>query len=594
MNLKRSLFIFITAITLAANAQLPVNLVPNHDFEIGTTHADPSKQCFVLDGKINDWNFADPRPGFQVRESYTVEDGVTYPFDECNGAGWTNQDLTANKYRWQVNYSDAPNYANNYIFVEYGGGGKGIRALLNSPIVASESKRYFVRAKVFFDQAINSEYVAFHFTKYGEHWNDNNWRNRRMWDAVKFYPYFNQQEAPYASQTKWNVYETTFLSKWDSRYVDELKNVVIVGGGMGDRSFAVDDIEIFEYCSSNMLRQNRHYYLGREQEEAGTITAGFEDGTNMLRGVVIHQPHERYENGSTLKQYYAPHVIYKAEQAVILKPGFTVERGGEFVARIAPCGAACISSNFTIPTRYSICDNQCIKLNGGDAPLMSYSWTSNNPEFMNYLTNINSSSPTFCPPSSAQSGTYSYTVTITNNCGESTTKTIYIQYDQNSNPTPEFRIIKSNLNESLDNPSLTVEVGEHTELLYFEVWDCNNTLLKRYKYEKGVNMEPSTPVIWKLTDFFTPCGCYRIKVKTKNVCYKDWYMKDFEWTRNRNFSAASLFTTVLCKDGKRWFCFNGTGIAKVNYQIFDRAGIQYVDQTFDYAANPHCVMIPDN
>jgi hypothetical protein len=594
MNMKKIVVIFFVAIGLFAHSQLPVNLIPNYNFEIGSIYADPSKQCYILDGKIDDWKFADPRPGFHL-ESFVNEDGVLYPFDECLGAGWTFQSLTANQDRWQVNYYDAPEYSNNYIFVE-NGNGRGIRALLNSPIVASESKKYFVRTKLYFDQAITNGYVAFHFTKYGEHWNDGNWRNRRMWDAIKFYCKFNQLIAPYSSETKWNVYEGVFTSTWDSRYVDELKNVIIVGGGMGQRSFAIDDVEIFEYCSENMLRQNRHYYLGKEQEEAGFITAGFQNATSAIGPVTIHSPVQRLDMTTlALKQIYAPQVIYKAEHEVILRPGFEVERGGEFTAKIAPCGSACMSSNVSIPTRYSICDNNCIKLNGGGGHLMTYSWSSSNPDFMQYLSDINSNTPTFCPPSTRESGTFSYTVTITNTCGESTTKTVYIHYDENSNPNPEFTAKSSDLVASPNKPSFTVEVGPHTEFLYFEIRNCSNTLLKRYKFEKGVNLDVNMPLNWQLNDFFPPCDCYKIVIRSKNICYTNWHEQTYDWQGLQGLTNLVVGNITICEGGKRKICFSGTGISAIGFELFNR----WDDRVMDYheesfTNSPFCMEVTNN
>ena len=164
-----------------------------------------------------------------------------------------------------------------------------------------------------------------HFTSYANHWNSDETDNRSMMDAVDFWFTPNILSVPNGNSQEWIVYEKKFTSIDDSRYKNQLSNIILSGGGeqlsncCGGGHKGIDDLELFEWCPDLMLRQNRDYWLGSEKEEAKIIEAGKTVASNYASGdVILHSPSNIY-NGSILQKIYTPSVVYKASQQVNLK-----------------------------------------------------------------------------------------------------------------------------------------------------------------------------------------------------------------------------------------------------------------------------------
>ena len=285
--------------------------------------------------------------------------------------------------------------------------------------------------------------------------------------------------------------------------------------------------------------------------------------------------------------------VYKANTEVKLVEGFNVHRGGDFTAKIAPCGSNCASTNIGIPTDYTICDNECITLGGPSVLGMSYSWSAVTDEHLSYLSSTTVAKPVFCPPSGG-SGTYMYNVTITNTCGESTTKTGYVHYDTESNPNPEFTITNSNLSSNPDNPAFAINTPEHTEYVSVDILDCNNnnTVLHSNIYRNGVNFTAPQEIKWQFTGFMTPCGCYKIRVRSKNYCYEEIREEFFEWDRIKAPRNTAIPNVAICMDGKRYVCFTGSGVAQIKVEMFNRHGNPVMNRTESVTSNPYFLQIP--
>jgi hypothetical protein len=278
---------------------------------------------------------------------------------------------------------------------------------------------------------------------------------------------------------------------------------------------------------------------------------------------------------------------------VKLVEGFNVYKGADFTAKIAPCGSNCASTNINIPTDYTICDNECITLGGPSVLGMSYSWSAVTDEHLQYLSSTTVAKPVFCPPDGG-SGTYTYNLTITNTCGESTTKTVYVHYDNESNPNPKFAITNSNLASNPDNPSLTINTVQHTEYVSVDILDCNNNILHSNTYKNGVDFTAPQEVNWQFGGFMSPCGCYKIRVRSKNYCYEDVKEEMLQWNRITTPTNVQFENFTRCEGGKRKICFSGSGVASVKLQLFNRKGLRDVSNTYNITGNPYCMEIPND
>jgi hypothetical protein len=341
----------------------------------------------------------------------------------------------------------------------------------------------------------------------------------------------------------------------------------------------IDDVFISEYCTNWIERQNLTWTDKNGLEEASSIVAGNAVSTYAAHGDVIIKANSQ--------------LTYKGVVDVALKDGVVIERGSDFVARIAPCGKECASPDFYLPSVYTICDNQCINISGGTALGMTYLWSSVNEAHMQYLLNATIASPMFCPPSNVNQGTYVYNATITNPCGETAIKTVRINYDAISNPTPTFSFINSNLGSKPDQPAFTLKPGPHTEKVLIDITDCDGTVLKSDVYVNGENFNNLGQIIWRNEDYFDPCGCYKIVVKSKNYCYEEWKTETFSWNRNRSLTNVDLANTSICRNGKRYVCFQGTGIDYIKMKIWNNWAS--ADPVFDKTIEPNstCFEIPN-
>lgn len=361
-----------------------------------------------------------------------------------------------------------------------------------------------------------------------------------------------------------------------------MKNIkFFVPNSLWDGSWLLlDDLELFEQCPEQTIRQNLIYEMFGELEEGNFIYAGRE--VTELR-----------DYGDVLVKKDAK-TTFKANTEVILRPGFVAERESDFTAKIAQCRSECSSSDVVIPREFIICDNKCIVIGGDIVKGMTYSWTSLEPDHINFLSSTNVCNPTFCPPDNA-SGTFTYNVTITNACGESTTKPVSIHTDPSSHPNPDFTIKKSNLSESPDNPSLDIATFEHTEFVSIEIMDCSDNVLYESVYKNGIDFVPPQQITWTFPGGLSPCGCYRIRVRSKNYCYLQTKEEVYEWTRPQNQlgGTTEVATLATCDNGNRRVCFKGAGLAQIRIQLSNRWGALIKDETIDATGKTTCYTLPN-
>ncbi|MCG9881617.1 MAG: gliding motility-associated C-terminal domain-containing protein [Bacteroidia bacterium] len=344
--------------------------------------------------------------------------------------------------------------------------------------------------------------------------------------------------------------------------------------------FYVDRVELYEYCTELLTRQGRIYKFDRELEEAETIIAGSVINNSPAMGEVAML------DGSI--------TTYKASKEVKLTEGFYINRGADFTAKIAPCGQDCPTTNIDIPTQYVLCNNDCINLTSGIVSRgLTVNWTSQNAQNLAYLSSVSVLNPLFCPPAGT-SGVYEYDVVIQNACGETTTKKVTIKYFASSVPNPSINITNNNLATLPAYPEISVVTTEFTEYVTYDVLDCNGNLLHTQTFSFFNQPLPPAPAQFKLNEFLDPCGCYKIRIRKKNYCNETVAEQILDWNRSQNLSDILIPNIRICKDGKRYICFQGKGIRQFELEIFNRWGQSMLQLNQSYNSEPYCFQIPDN
>jgi hypothetical protein len=358
---------------------------------------------------------------------------------------------------------------------------------------------------------------------------------------------------------------------------NNLKQIVLQANNAG---FYIDRVELYEYCTDLLTRQGRIYKFDRELEEAGTIIAGSVINNAPAMGDV-----EMLDGSVTM---------YKASTQVKLTEGFYVNRGADFTAKIAPCGKDCPTTDVNIPTEYVLCNSDCIDLTTGTVSRgLTVNWTAQDQQNLTYLSSVNVLNPVFCPPSGT-SGVYEYDVVIQNGCGETTTKRVTIKYFGSSVPSPSIQVVSSNLATLPTYPSISVSSTEYTEYITFDVMDCNGNLLHTQTFNFFNQQMPPAPAQFSFTDFLDPCGCYKIRIRHKNYCNATIAEQIIDWNRQQSLSNLFFPNVTICKNGKRYICFDGKGIKQFQLQLFNIWGQSILNTTDYYTKNPFCIEFPSN
>ena len=326
----------------------------------------------------------------------------------------------------------------------------------------------------------------------------------------------------------------------------------------GDDAYKFDDISIIEVGSSpcpdvNYIQNTYFQDIGKITYPSQNITiAGNNVASTIAQGNVVI--------GSTAI------VEFKSAKQVILEPGFSVEAGAYFEAHIAPCDADCYTPVANAGEDINSCGNQTIQLGASSEFDVTYSWTANPSSALAYLSNPNSSNPTFTPPALGN-GKITYTLKATNSCGTSVTDNVIITYDANPNNSPAVSI--SNIIYS-DMIEFDASFGSATEQLIVEVFTASGSLVNTYTYTLGVDFNCCT-YQWKIPTPISPCTDYVIKVKTKNIC-SSVFSEPFiiNWVRNRNLSFIAV-PNIITNSQPSW-CFTFTGGTQYHLIIYNRYG----------------------
>lgn len=197
--------------------------------------------------------------------------------------------------------------------------------------------------------------------------------------------------------------------------------------------------------------------------------------------------------------------------------GFHVEPGGTYHAFIAPC--ECVFPQAEAgPPEIEICNGESVQVGSSGVNYETYSWSSSPSNGLQYLSNPNVANPVFTPPSSG-SGTFIYTLTVSNECSETSTDQVAITYVESSDENPYLTV---NFGEGNPMP-LSITTGSFAELIVYELYDAsgNNLLASHTEYA----YQDFTPGTLYETNFFMlldRCNTYQIKIRSRNYCSQAW------------------------------------------------------------------------
>ncbi len=530
------LLFFFVQIQALMLAQTSSNLIPNHSFQSGYLAPDctnPAKNLAAL----YDWKNAEIDPtawhwansSHEPRAEWYMTDPNCY-YTEC----FTHGGMVASLNRF-VGMEGRESFTSK----------EGVRVKLNTPLKSNVTYKFRIKYLFSLDVALTNQ-IRVHFATKEDRWNINEDGNDKLSDAMNIVQSYSAEKS-----CKWQVYENKFAIPYNLD--GKLKNIIL----MSEEGYNfIDDVELYEYCTEVLTRQNREYIYKEELEEAINIIAGEEVSTDEPNGVVT------CFNGSKLE--------YKAANEVNLKKGFEVQRGSDFTARIAPCGIPCILPYFACIKYQTICSNGCTNIGCEGQPLMAYQWTSEPHSNMDYLSCNNCPNPQFCPPANT-TGIFTYKVRIINSCGEIKEEEITINVTSTSNPT--FTLSDVNL-DGLPKLKVITDVN-NTEMVKIDVLDCDENVLKTYT--KDAKQTPLTsPLAWQLNGFeYDPCACYKIKVNTKNFCNESWASETINWDLSSTpYHLNALQNVVSCasENLNRFFNISVAGAKRVKVQFFNRWG----------------------
>ncbi|MBC7381896.1 MAG: gliding motility-associated C-terminal domain-containing protein [Bacteroidia bacterium] len=189
---------------------------------------------------------------------------------------------------------------------------------------------------------------------------------------------------------------------------------------------------------------------------------------------------------------------------------------------------------------------------------------------------------------------YEYDVHITNACNEQTILKVKITHFPNVVSNPAIIIGSDNLATKPTYPEITINTSIYTEYLNFDILDCLGNIIKSYTYDRANGLIPGNPFKFLLDEFLDPCKCYKIRIRIKNFCNDAIAEQIMDWNRETaptNLVAANI---VICKDGKRLWCFSGKGVKSIDLEIFNRWGAKMFTTSKDYNNDPFCIEIPNN
>lgn len=549
----RQLFFVLIIVYTGVYGQSPEQYLPNNSFEDGNCEprcygyysSGSAADAWSFNSDIYGWELADPTPG--GISAVASPDWESIHCELAHGSVCTGYSLPSTLRFINLNHDE------------------GIRAGLGFGFAGN--KTYKVRCKLRQGCTYDHQYIEMVMTRYADDWHSSNSDNTHK-SAALYFP-------SYAQSCTWYATEALVYVPADDG--GKMTNVVFWSPTAGE-SIHIDDVELYEYCTEWMTRQNREYRVFEEKEEAGHIWAGKEVAGAWPAGEVTCHPGSK--------------TTYKGYIEVSLKNGFHAYRGAEFHAKIAPCGKECMPPDPSAYKDTTPCGLLSVVLGAAPQHGMTYGWVATPSEAIQYISSDRIANPVFTPPQGI--GSFKYRVTITNPCGESVTKEIIVGYDNEPNSRPGFDVVSSDLTSQ--TPYFGLSLNAHTEKVIIQILDCSGNVVKEYPpYYNGLDFFNSG-LVYSLTECLDPCGCYKFRIRSKNYCYDQWYEQVLNWNRSTAFNFVSMSNSLeLGNSGPNGkFCVIAYGAKHIDLDIYNAWGGIVFSYHGDYKCNPMCFDLPQN
>lgn len=543
MKLLRKIRPFIFLLLLIQPVYSQENLIQNGGFELGQNGAVPRNRSYYSGGGgqheqfdkdiANWWNASLDPPCF---------------FHPCPSSDWTDI-TTATNSEYPYHLRESPPSNRFVYFGEDEGIGIGIPSL-------KKGVTYTFRYKIQPQSTVAGEknQIRVHLAEKATDWNDD-WSDS-----------YNVKQSDVAGKTfpadfdikgnnyKWYSFEQHF--KIDDNKDLRLHNLIIM---VEKGSFSIDDVELFESggCDGPFNIENKTYTYEEATYEANMIKAGYEVANPPLG------------SGDVIVKSIA-NVKYKAIQEVTLSPGFSVENGAEFRAWIAPCGADCFLPSAYAGADKSVCDNLPYPIGMAPQYGFSYTWSAIPASALGYLSNIKIANPNFTRPATGY-GNIVYTLTVSNNCGQSASDNVIIGYDADKGKHGITNLSCTGTSNRLV-ADITVEKYTRSIKLELQTYDGKTTIKSYPILLAGIDFTPPY-VHWTLPYYMDPCTSYNLWVLTDHYCAPVMIGMNYKWTPNPSISATIPDIFTPNGDGVNdQFCISQEGAMSYSIQIFNRYG----------------------
>lgn len=215
-------------------------------------------------------------------------------------------------------------------------------------------------------------------------------------------------------------------------------------------------------------------------------------------------------------------ITFTAENEISLLDGFSVQEGANFAAFLSPCN--CPPIEFSAPKFYNSCQPG-VQINIGDNAQIgkTYTWTSDPPEAIDFLSNPNSSNPTFTGPSDFN-GNISYNLFIDGTeygvCnGVTGSYQVDILYYSDP-PSANSTITLNSITYEDDTLIIDAITESTTQMVKIEVLKDGQEY-KTYLLNKDVDFTDGL-INFFTTDVFTQCYDYTVRVSGQNLCFNEF------------------------------------------------------------------------
>jgi hypothetical protein len=418
-------------------------------------------------------------------------------------------------------------------------------------------------------------HVRVHFTKWGKHWNSNNSGNEKWNDATAYL-------MTTSTHTPCHFYQIVKYLDYAPSGMNDLENIIFASENSD--SFGLDDVVLSEYCPyderiENTTFNNLYYGNPFQYQGADMLLSGHNVGATTPDGDVLVQ------SGAI--------VDYKAGREVDLEYGFTVQKGAEFHAFIAPCGSSdCYYPVANAGPNAVSCDGGCVQIGTPALYGYNYLWSATPSSALSYLSATNVANPTFCPPTTGF-GNFTYTLTVSsNNCTLTANDQVTVLYDNNPSTSPSISV--SNVQFYPYNLSFDATVGSQTEYVTITMYDPANNVVYSQVLYAGVDFTPTT-FSYTLPELpnISVCKDYRIVVEAKNMCTENIASQTINWNRSSNTTiSVDYLPNAFSPDGdgvNDELCYPVHNAESYSVQVFDPWGLNIYNGSGPVSSFPACV-----